>query len=440
MKWADRFKSLPKSTKNLLVVGVLLALIAALPLFIWAVTTQKFLFSQKAQVATGEQVPYLTITTDSFIDGYVGQPYRNFFYAEESNFTSDPTLTLSASNLPPGFSTPPELCGTEYPQLFLITKRIFCALDGLPTTPGEYQITINFSDNSGHSVTRDVPFRVLASAPPSPTPTPTPPPNSCPGPNGASCTYYNCPVCTDPPHCPLYPCGPETGTCINNICIPETLPCVPLPDCPSGASCVPPPPAGTRYCTRHNFGILFRFDGVNDDSADGAKVSVRFVGNISGKNVDLVTQVPPTAHYVVGSAGVYRLSMSINSDLPAGTNYSVILKGEKHGFAKFCKSEGQNSYCTASTVGQIGIPDTTSTISLDFRGFPLPAGDTIDINTGLQDGVINYIDYDRIFAILSKPIQTTDDLRVGDLNYDGKVNTLDILLLLRSLSAKYDEY
>src|SRR4030042_337558 len=52
MNWKDRFRSLPKNTKNLLVVGVLLALVAALPLFIWGIVTQKFLITQKA--ASGE--------------------------------------------------------------------------------------------------------------------------------------------------------------------------------------------------------------------------------------------------------------------------------------------------------------------------------------------------------------------------------------------------
>lgn len=48
MNWITRFKSLPKKSKNLLGLGLLFALVVALPLFIWAIVTQKFLIFQRA--------------------------------------------------------------------------------------------------------------------------------------------------------------------------------------------------------------------------------------------------------------------------------------------------------------------------------------------------------------------------------------------------------
>jgi hypothetical protein len=51
MDFVARFKSLPAKTKRLLGLGVVMALFVGLPLFVWAVVTQKFLISQKAQEA-----------------------------------------------------------------------------------------------------------------------------------------------------------------------------------------------------------------------------------------------------------------------------------------------------------------------------------------------------------------------------------------------------
>ncbi len=55
MKFISQFKSLPVSTKRLLSFGIILALAVALPLFIWAVITQRFLIIKKA--ASGEPTP-----------------------------------------------------------------------------------------------------------------------------------------------------------------------------------------------------------------------------------------------------------------------------------------------------------------------------------------------------------------------------------------------
>lgn len=49
MNYIVRFKSLPKDTKRLLSLGIVMALFVALPLFVWAVVSQKFLISKKAQ-------------------------------------------------------------------------------------------------------------------------------------------------------------------------------------------------------------------------------------------------------------------------------------------------------------------------------------------------------------------------------------------------------
>lgn len=73
MKFVERFKLLPVSSRRLLSIGIILALVVALPLFIWAVVTQRFLIIKRA--ATGEpgvcvaQNNIITVTPSYNADG-----------------------------------------------------------------------------------------------------------------------------------------------------------------------------------------------------------------------------------------------------------------------------------------------------------------------------------------------------------------------------------
>lgn len=58
--YVARFKSLPVSTRRLLSIGVLLAFVAALPLFVYAILNNKFLLIKKA--ASGEEVCAVSAT------------------------------------------------------------------------------------------------------------------------------------------------------------------------------------------------------------------------------------------------------------------------------------------------------------------------------------------------------------------------------------------
>ncbi|OGM22358.1 hypothetical protein A2863_02130 [Candidatus Woesebacteria bacterium RIFCSPHIGHO2_01_FULL_38_9b] len=101
----------------------------------------------------------LMVTTNSFIDGVVKEPYRNFFFAEAMGYNVDPDLSLNATNLPPGLSVPKELCGTSWPGGGV--KRIECALDGIPTTAGSYTVNITITDNLSVTVIKQVPINIL---------------------------------------------------------------------------------------------------------------------------------------------------------------------------------------------------------------------------------------------------------------------------------------
>ncbi len=198
---------------------------------------------------------------------------------------------------------------------------------------------------------------------------------------------------------------------------------------PTGTPGVTPPP------TVRPFEILLKFDGVTDGSADLAKVTVRFINSAYGYALGLIT--PPLPITYVNN-GIYRLPFGVwSTDLPSKTNYSLILKGEKHLSVKFCAPNGQTTHCSGSETGKISLPDDLlQTVSLDFTGIPLPAGDTYP-----QDGVVNSVDYDRVRSLFSKPDSelTNTDKLVGDLNYDGFIDIRDSFLIRKTLGTRYDE-
>lgn len=316
------------------------------------------------------------------------------------------------------------------------TNAYYCLRSGSPALYGNQSLS-EFMGRSGLCGTEPTPIS---------TPTPTP---------GTRCTL-EAKICPDgssvgrvPPNCDFAPCPsptarPGAGEC--QLCGGIAgIPCQAGLRCQYPARLIYPDQAGvcvkydgTSSCSPtpsyRTFGILFKFDGVTDGSADGAKVVAIFL-NRSWGIVSYATG-PITAHYV--ASGVYSLNFSVPSNtLPPSNEYSIVLQGEKHSQVKFCFPQGQTDHCKATTTGNITVPDTKALISLNFTGIPLPAGDTIT-----QDGIVNYVDYDRVFAILSKSSlsQTDNDRLVGDLNYDGRVDGYDVFLLMKTLGTKYNEY
>lgn len=299
-----------------------------------------------------------------------------------------------------------------------------------------------------------------------PTPHPTASPyNYCSGNNGDECDIPSCPICPTGQRCPLIPCTITYGTCYNHFCIPNptstptpsaTPTPTPTPHADSfecqvcggtiGAQCFPPlvcqsgicvKADGTSQCnqTSRPFEILFKFDGVDDGSAEGAKVSVKFVSSALGSGLVFQTSSPIQAVYT--NNGIYKLTFTVEPGyLPSSGDYKIFLVGEKHLGVRFCKSSGQTTHCAETDAGQISLPlSQTSTLTLNFTGIPLPAGDVAP-----QYGAVSIDDFNKVTSLLSKPQSdlTANDLLVGDLNYDGRVSIEDIFLIRKTLETRYD--
>lgn len=193
-----------------------------------------------------------------------------------------------------------------------------------------------------------------------------------------------------------------------------------------------PTPSGTPSV--RTFNIHLKLKGVENDGANLAKVTVRFVSSLLNYPMGLVTSELPIEHE---GNGIYTLTFSVPANsLPSGNNYSIILKGEKHVAAKYCQASSQKEHCSGN--GQIAIPENTQqVVNLDFSQLPLEPGDVYP-----QNGIANGDDFNKIITLLTKVCSdlTDQDKLVGDLDYNGCVNIKDAFLMRQTLETRYDEY
>lgn len=179
----------------------------------------------------------------------------------------------------------------------------------------------------------------------------------------------------------------------------------------------------------HNLKFKVKLAGVDGGGAEGEHMTIRFTNS----NVDLaVFPVPNLTH--VGN-GVYEANISLPEDqLPVGSGYRIIVKTGKSLGRKYCYRTGQSEPCTDLNAS-ITIDYATDPFVFDFTGLPLDPGDIY-----MQNGLANQEDFNKIFTQMSYPCgTTTTEYQAADLNYSGCVNSLDALLMRKTLETRYDD-
>ncbi len=193
----------------------------------------------------------------------------------------------------------------------------------------------------------------------------------------------------------------------------------------------------------YTFDIRTKLTGVTT-SAYAPEAVVRFVNQATNTDVtsNTVTMTPI-------SSGIFKIFFTASGEnLPPGTGYLVYIKGTKQLSKKFCikPDAGQSKQTTACASNQsITIADTTDVQTFDFTGMPLEPGDVYP-----QDGRVDTSgassDLGRVFSQvgldcddISLSTAEINTCKAMDLNYDGKVRLSDTILLLQSLSVRYDD-
>lgn len=188
---------------------------------------------------------------------------------------------------------------------------------------------------------------------------------------------------------------------------------------PTVAPTVTPPTGGWPIL---NFKV--KFQGVASKRAD-QKVRVVVKKSALDKTFNNV-------NVVADDNGIYSGSVTL-TDVPAGNNYRISIKGPKHLSRKFCENNQAVRCVGAGKIALVGGAN-----SLDFSKIVLEAGDLPNPNEGAkQDGVANSIDYSLWKARIGK--EDNDNLAVADVNFDGVVNQIDWQLMRVTLETKYEE-
>ena len=120
---------------------------------------------------------------------------------------------------------------------------------------------------------------------------------------------------------------------------------------------------------------------------------------------------------------------------PAGEGYTLFVKGPKHLQKKVCdmvptETTGGVYRCTD---GKISLKTGDNTI--DLTKIIMLVGDLPE--KGVQNGIID--PYDTSYVRQHLQSTKSEELVIGDLNYDGVIDGQDYSLSLAALSIKYDE-
>lgn len=122
-------------------------------------------------------------------------------------------------------------------------------------------------------------------------------------------------------------------------------------------------------------------------------------------------------------------------NVKSGTGYTIYVKAGKHIQKKVCVVAPNESVAGTYNCKLGSITLQQGKQSFDFSRILLLAGD-LPIGDQ-QDGQVNA--QDIAFILNHKGSTEPDDLEIGDLNFDGIIDTQDMSLIVQSLNVKYDD-
>ena len=479
MNILKKYKRLPKDSRNLLKIGILVALFVALPLFVWALVSQNFDLRNRA--ATAESPSTQPIVCNYSINppkacpqGYYCHQTNDMVVGANGVCIKDPTEPIVCNysinppkTCPQGYychqtndmvvgangvcikdTTPYEKsCPTPRPFEGVCTQVISFALNPTNYTccqyPNPCSVPSNWNKYTSNSLCVKAICEKKFSGNPSDSVYERQACTKAGGKVYCGNGWCSCSCSTSTFHPTPTPYRTHTpyptGTQYRRPTPTPYRTYYPSPR-PTGEPRPPTPPPGD-IVWEQVFIIRFKLTGVFDGSANQPEVSIRFNNPSTGFNY--TTANPIAARYI--NNGVYEATFTVRSSpsgapaIPVDNRYIVYIKGEKHISEKFCQANSQISRCTGS--GQISITAVPNVSidyihNFDFTGLPLEPGDLYP-----QDGKADINDFAKIKTVMGKMCenQTADDLKTADLDYSGCVNIMDAFLMRKTLEVRYDE-
>ncbi len=139
----------------------------------------------------------------------------------------------------------------------------------------------------------------------------------------------------------------------------------------------------------------------------------------------------------VNNQGVWEGNVSFtNIVVGSSTKYTVFVKVGKHLQKRVCASDPSETSGGTYNCSESNMPITSGTNNLDFSGILMLVGD-LPSSTGEQNGVVDSYDISFVLNHLGSTVES--ELAIGDLNFDGVIDTQDRSLIIQSLNVKYDD-
>ncbi len=195
---------------------------------------------------------------------------------------------------------------------------------------------------------------------------------------------------------------------------------------PSGPTPTPGKPADM------NIKLKLKLQGVAKKPAKTNEITVQV--KLGGGGLDKATGYQ-TAKLTVDDAGIWSGTAPFKG-VPTGGGYRLYVKGPKHIQKKICDNAP-----TESTQGTYRCSDGKIVLAagdnaVDLSKIIMLAGDLPQAD-GKQNGIIDA--YDTTFIRQNLGSSVAGKTNIGDLNYDGIIDSQDYSIVLQSLSIKYDE-
>ena len=176
------------------------------------------------------------------------------------------------------------------------------------------------------------------------------------------------------------------------------------------------------------------FAGVTTGAqcTDGWSVNVGIMSNGQIRNYD---NVGLTKNGESNGLAVFEGEVRLTG-VSSNNNLAVFVKGKKHLQLKYGVS-GQKSFYNQSG-GQISVTGDRATTPInDFSGYPLLAGDLSGSNEGVQDGVVDGLDFSYVKREVNK--RTEGNGLMADLNGNCKLESQDLSLLMLAMKEKQEQ-
>jgi hypothetical protein len=144
---------------------------------------------------------------------------------------------------------------------------------------------------------------------------------------------------------------------------------------------------------------------------------------------------PKVVEFTVNDAGEWSGKADFEN-ISSGGGYKIYIKGPKHIQKKICDAAPKEDKGGTYHCGEGSITIAAGTNTFDLSKIINLAGDLPEAG-GKQNGIVDA--YDTTFVRTNLGSTDAAKVAIGDLNYDGIIDTQDYSMILQALSIKFDE-